>query len=250
MKTEVLLQIVQLAVTLFIGGYVALHLGKFNYKKQKREKLISNYISLNQSISEYQNWYELKSFLLLLNELLKFIKNSLYKFEESNQYYCEKKDLIFNYIFDIVTSNGKYVNILSEDFESNFKYYNYKGKNPFFQLELWLLQLSKKEQKQIHNSTNSIKKELIAIRENYDKINFLNIPTEFKSELESLLTELKEIVYSNKKKFITDSETAEEILFLAESFRHIIISKHSDLFKRKYYISSLTDDYKNLILKL
>ena len=252
MKIELLLQIANILVTFTIGVIVALYLGKFNFKKKKREELINYFVSLNQSIYEYQNWHEQNACSLLLNEILKYIKYSFYAIEESTQLNIaeRERELIFSFVFDILTKNGKHAHGLSDEFESNIKYFNYRGKNPFFQLELWLLQLNKKEQNKFHDISNKIKAEILSIRDNYNKINLFDVPKEFMPDLENLLEELKEIIHNYHRQFITGFETAEQILDLAVAYRRIIMTNNKNLFKRGDVIFNLVNEYKKIILEL
>lgn len=253
MKIEIILQILNITVTFIIGVFVTLHLGKFSYKKKKREDLISSLVNLKQTIYDYQSWYFSKTQKLIFYRLLQHIKNSesFSNDSEFNQFFSRNSKIIFDIIYKSFISRFSNSHIeMTEDFEIESDFFIYKGKNPYYALELLLLKLSNRENKKLELITKRIRKELQLIEDNFDNVNSFLTTDLYLKNLENLLPETKEIFNNWKLGYITKLETSEQIIDLVTYNNAKLFENRKEMISKNNKVFSLTDEYRNLIIKL
>jgi len=250
MKPEIILQIVNISVTFIIGVVVALHLGKFDFNKKRREILLSHYITLNKSLYEFQHSHQLRSYNVLLYVLLNFIRHELLFHVEQDELSIGEIESIFNNITGILSNNRQIPLPVDKDFYPDRIELQYRGENPHFHLMVFLLNLNKKERNKVRSSSVAIKKELLSIENNYEKLFSL----EFLDDLKPYTTELKaeaiKIINNMNESLITLSETSDELLFAVEFCRSKIYKERKSLFRRNNSLISLTNDYEQIFLRL
>lgn len=255
MKIEIVLQFLNILLTFVIGVFIALHLGKFNYKKKKREDLMKEYISLNQSIRSYCDWHKDQFHNLIFYNLIQYIKNlSLYSDDrEFDRFFSLKSSIILDHIFNsYITKIFVYPEEISDELLLESSFFIYKGKNPYYYLELFLLKLSDREAKRLSITTSQLYKELVLLSSRFDEITkiFSSYHLNFSKKDENLFTEAFEIFNNWKMNLITVEETSDQIIELITVYLIEFYKTNKGLTVKYSKFFDLTDEYKSLFIKL
>lgn len=252
MKTEIILQIINIVVTFIIGVVVTIHIGTFNYKKKKRDELINDLLLLKQSIYKYQEWHINQIRRIVFHKLLEEIKNldSYSNDFEFISFFSQNKCTVLSKVYKAFSFKMIDSSIdISENYLAPFLG-EYEGNNPYYHLEILSLKLSDRENKKLKNTSEKLKEELDISREKIKMLNLFLSSTDFEKGIEQILGETIEIINNFKMGYITTGETSEQIYFLVIDFYAHIHSNKKELFITMSNISNLTDAYKRLIMKL
>jgi len=166
MQIETYLSIANIIVSLIIGVFVALRLGKLNFKKEKRVEIINSYISFHKSIVLYSNWHKFAYDRKVFQELYSFTRNLETNDYAFNQYYITICNKLIRTIYKrYETPLGSFK--LTPDDTIEVKQTYYDSINPYYELELLLVKFNTKEVKNLKHTTEDIRNELDKIYSKY-----------------------------------------------------------------------------------
>lgn len=239
------LDVINIVMTFIIGVVVTLHLGKFSYRKQRREDLANAYVSLRKVIREFQWWHISHSQRLPAYQILEKIRDyRCYDNPEFDKFLVRHKHRIVRYIYN------RYSGL--SDFESNLDlridFFIYSGSSPYAELDLFMLKLSKREIKKMRYVTKQLLEEFDKVRSNFEFVRTYQYSAEYKEILDVSLKEAIGVLTSLKEGYMTENEVIDELHFLIDHFGHVIFKDKRFLIERSQKLVDLTDEYRKMII--